>query len=181
MNHILDVCNEKMTHVVHQFELQLNTVRTGAANASLVDGIEVDYYGSPTPLNQISSISIQEGKTLVIKPYDSSSLKDIEKAINASSLGLPPQSDGVVVRITVPSLTGETRKEYCKKVGKYAEESKVQVRNARRDCNDLAKKDDTLTEDLEKACLEKIQKLTDEYIAQIDQAAKVKEQEIMKV
>lgn len=181
MTMILDICKEKMGKAIHSFEISLNSIRTGVANASLLDGIEIDYYGSPTPLNQLSSITIQEGKTLVIKPYDASSLKDIEKAINASSLGLPPQSDGTVVRISVPSLTEETRRELCKKVSKFAEEAKVNVRNIRRDSNELAKKDDTLTEDLEKDCLDKIQKATDEYVGKIDQIAKEKEQEIMKV
>lgn len=181
MSQILENCKEKMSKAVHGFELNLNTIRTGVANASLLDGIEVDYYGSSTPINQLSSISIQEGKTIVIKPYDSSTLKEIEKAINASSLGLPPQSDGIVIRLNMPALTGDTRRDLCKKVSKFAEEAKVNVRNIRRDFNDLAKKDDTLTEDLEKDCLEKIQKTTDEFILKIDQIAKAKEQEIMKV
>lgn len=181
MSQILEVCKEKMTKAVHSFEIGLNSIRTGVANASLVDGIEIDYYGSPTPLSQLSSITVQEGKTVVIKPYDASTLKEIEKALNASSLGLPPQSDGIVVRITVPSLTEDTRRELCKKVSKFSEDAKVNIRNIRRDSNEAAKKDDALTEDLEKDCLEKVQKATDDFIAQIDQIAKAKEQEIMKV
>ncbi len=181
MEQILNSCKDKMGQALVSLDRHLGTVRTGVANASILDEINVDYYGSPTPLNQISSISVQEGKTLVIKPYDSSSLKDIEKAINESPLGLPPNSDGTVVRINVPSLTEETRKEYCKTVHKYAEDAKVAVRNVRRDANDHAKADKTLTEDMQKDCLERVQKVTDDFIKQIDEKAKAKEQEIMKI
>ena len=147
----------------------------------MLDHVEVDYYGSPTPVNQIASISVVEGRTLVIKPYDSSSLKNIEKACNEADLGIAPQNDGTVIRLTVPALTEETRKEMCKKVSKYAEEAKVQIRNLRRDGNDAAKKDDTLTEDMEKDCLDKIQKLTDEFIKKIDDIAANKEKEVMTI
>ena len=181
MLEILDLCQEKMEKATHQFEVGLNSIRTGVANASILDGIEVDYYGSPTPLNQMSSISVQDGKTIVVKPYDSTTLKDIEKAINASSIGLPPQSDGVVIRLNVPALTEETRRELCKKVSKYAEEARVHLRNIRRDMNEAAKKDDTLSEDVEKACLEKIQQITDKAVENVDTIAKNKEKEIMKV
>ncbi|MDO4701876.1 ribosome recycling factor [Erysipelotrichaceae bacterium OH741_COT-311] len=181
MKQFLDLCAEKMQKVTEQFSEHLNTVRTGRANPGLLNDIEVDYYGMMTPINQLSSITVSEGKTLVIKPFDSQSLKDIEKAINASNLGLPPQSDGTVIRITVPSLTEETRKELVKKVNKHAEEAKVAIRNVRRDVNELVKKDDTLTEDLEKDCLDKIQKETDKFIAKVDEIAKAKDAEIMTI
>lgn len=180
-NLILDSTKEKMEKAISHFSESLGTIRTGRANTTLVDHVEVDYYGSPTPVNQIASISVVEGKTLVIKPFDSSSLKNIEKACNAADLGIAPQNDGTVIRLTVPSLTEETRKEMCKKVGKFAEEAKINIRNLRRDANELAKKDDTLTEDLEKDCLDKIQKCTDESIKKIDEIAVSKEKEVMTI
>ncbi|MFV0479131.1 MAG: ribosome recycling factor [Anaerorhabdus sp.] len=178
---IVENSNEKMQKVIEHFEKNLVTIRTGRANTTILDGIEIDYYGSATPLNQVAGITVNEGRTLVIKPYDTSSLKDIEKACNEADLGMVPQNDGIVIRMTVPALTEETRKEMCKKVGKFAEEAKVQVRNARRDANDSAKKDDTLTEDLEKDCMDKIQKLTDESIKKIEQIADEKEKEVMTI
>ncbi len=178
---VVENAKEKMGKVVEHFEKSLTGIRTGRANTTILDGIEIDYYGSPTPLNQVAGITVSEGRTLVIKPYDSSSLKDIEKACNEADLGMAPQNDGTVVRLTVPALTEETRKEMCKKVGKFAEEAKVQVRNARRDANDAAKKDGTLTEDLEKDCLDQIQKLTDEFIKTIDGISDEKEKEVMTV
>ncbi len=178
---VVENTREKMEKAIDHFQTNLGTIRTGRANATLLDGVEIDYYGSPTPLNQVAGISVVEGRTLVIKPYDVSSLKDIEKACHAADLGIAPQNDGTVVRLTVPALTEETRKEMCKKVGKFAEEAKVQLRNHRRDANDLAKKDETLTEDLEKDCLDKIQKLTDEFSKKIDTIASEKEKEVMTI
>ena len=178
---ILLNCEEKMEKAVDQFEAHLTTVRTGRANPNLLDRIEVDYYGAMTPINQIASISVSEGRTLVIKPYDKGSLKDIEKAINASDIGLPPQNDGTVIRITVPQLTEETRKQYCKQVSKFAEEAKVLVRNQRRDANDALKKDKAIPEDESKAALEESQKLTDKYIEKIDDIAAKKEKDIMTI
>ena len=119
MTHIiLELQKERMEKVIEHFEENLKTIRTGMANTNILDHVEVDYYGSPTPIKQIAGITVQEGRTLVIKPYDSSSLKDIEKACNMADLGMAPQNDGTVIRLTVPTLTGETRKEMCKKVGK---------------------------------------------------------------
>ena len=172
---------EKMEKTIEAFKTGLEKVRTGRANPAMLNGIEVDYYGSPTPVNQIASISIQEGKTIVIKPYDASSLKDIERAINTSSLGLPPQNDGSVIRITVPVLTEETRKDFCKEVSKLAEEAKIAVRNIRRDGNDEIKKDKTIPEDTAKNLQEEIQKVTDKFSALIDEIAKAKEKEIMTI
>ena len=148
---------EKMTKAIETLEHHLTKVRTGRANPNMLDSIKVDYYGSPTPVNQIASVNIQEGKSIVIKPYDASSLKDIEKAINESDLGLPPVNDGSCIRITVPSLTEETRKGFCKDVAKMAEEAKVAIRNVRRDANDEVKKDKTLPEDAAKDLQDQIQ------------------------
>lgn len=174
-------CEEKMEKAIQQFHHNLNKVRTGRANPTLLDGIEVNYYGAMTPINQIASISVNEGRTLVIKPYDSGSLKDIEKAINTSELGLPPQNDGSVVRVSVPQLTEETRRGYCKDVAKMAEEAKVSVRNIRRDANDQLKKDKTIPEDTQKDLLDQIQKTTEKFTTKIDQIAKEKEKEIMTI
>ena len=181
MKQILDNVESKMKKAADNLEANLRTIRTGRANANMLERVSVEYYGSPTPINQISSITVVEGRQLVVKPYDSSSLKAIEHAINKSDLGLNPQNDGSVIRINVPALTEETRKELCKKVSKLSEEAKIAVRNLRRDANEIAKKDDTLTEDAEKECLEKIQKLTDEMIKKVDSIAAEKEKEIMTV
>ena len=172
---------EKMQKAIDAFEQNLKKVRTGRANPNILENIEVDYYGSPTPINQIASISVQEGKTLCIKPYDTSSLKDIERAINASDLGLPPLNDGTCIRVSVPSLTEETRKGFCKDISKMAEEAKVAIRNIRRDGNDEVKKDKSLPEDVAKKLQEDIQKLTDKYVAKTDEVSKAKEKEVMTI
>ena len=178
-NLFLEIAEEKMEGAIKGFEGNLGKVRTGRANPTMLDGIMVDYYGSPTPLNQIASISIQEGKTLVIKPFDRNSVKDAERAINASDLGLPVQNNGDVLRVTVPALTEETRKGFCKDVDKMAEEAKVQVRNIRREVNEDIKKDKTIPEDMSKSYLEDIQKATDKAIENIENLAKDKQKEIM--
>ena len=170
-----------MDKAVEHFQSELNTVRTGMANANMLNKVNVNYYGSPTPLNQIAGISVVEGRTLVIKPYDPSSLKEIEKACNTADLGIAPQNDGAVVRLTVPQLTGETRKEMTKKVSKLAEEAKVQIRNIRRDAMNAVKKDETMDEDIQKDAEKEVQKLTDKYTKKIDEMAKAKSEEVLKV
>ena len=177
----IKVFEEKMKKSIEALEANLVKVRTGRANPQMLDGVEVNYYGSPMPLNQIASIVVQEGKTLCIKPYDASSLKDIERAINTSDIGLPPINDGTCVRISVPALTEETRKGFCKDIAKMAEDAKVAVRNIRRDANDVVKKDKTIPEDEAKSLQEDIQKLTDKYIENIDNVAKAKEKEVMTI
>ncbi len=178
---IIDTCKEKMDKAVEWLQSELNTVRTGMANAKMLDKVTVNYYGSPTPLNQIAGISVQEGRTLVIKPYDPSSLKEIEKACNQADLGIAPNNDGSVIRMTVPQLTGETRKEMTKKVSKLAEEAKVQIRNIRRDANTVVKKDETVDEDTQKDMQNEIQKITDKYTKKIDEMADAKSAEVLKV
>ena len=177
---IIDSSSAKMEKAVAHLQSELNTVRTGMANAKMLDKVMVNYYGSPTPLNQIAGISVQEGRILVIKPYDPSSLKEIEKACNAADLGINPQNDGSVVRLAVPQLTGETRKEMTKKVSKLAEEAKVQIRNIRREAMTAVKKDETMDEDVQKDAEKEVQKLTDSF-KKIDKIADAKSQEVLKV
>ncbi|MEE3488997.1 MAG: ribosome recycling factor [Bulleidia sp.] len=178
---IVDSSKEKMQKAIEHLEEELTTVRTGAASPAMLNGVEVDYYGSPTPLNQIAGIKVEEGRTLVIKPYDPSSLKDIEKAINKADLGIAPQNDGKVIRLAVPKLTGETRKEMTKKVSKLAEEAKVQVRNVRRDAMQAVKKDKTMDEDVQKDASDEVQKLTDDMVKKIETIADKKSKEILTV
>ena len=159
---------------------ELSTVRTGRANPTMLDRVAVDYWGEKTPLNQTASISVVEGRQLMIKPYDKSILKDIEHAIYEANLGLTPQNDGEVIRINVPALTEERRKEYVKMAKKFAEDAKVALRNIRRAANDDIEKSD-LSEDEEKRGKEKVQKITDEYVKKIDQLADEKAKDIMTV
>ena len=170
-------CEEHMDKAIEALKRELSTVRTGRANASLLDSISIEYYGVQTPLKQVSSISIPEANQLYIKPFDKSSLKDIEKAILASALGLTPQNDGAGVRLILPKMTEERRRELTKVVGKMEEAAKVAVRNVRRTYNDDIKKLG-LPEDDEKGSLEDIQKLTDAKITQIEAIAKVKDHEL---
>ncbi len=178
---IIDTIKAKMDKVLIHLEDELKGIRTGQANANMLDGIEVSYYGTMTPVKQIASVTIQEGRIFVIKPFDSNSLKDIEKALNVADLGITPQNDGTVIRLNVPKLTEETRKEMVKKVNKIAEEEKIAIRNIRRDANDATKKDKELPEDVSKDTINEIQKVTDIYIKKIDEIAAVKEKEVMKV
>lgn len=178
---IIETTQEKMDKQVALFKEDLNTVRTGMANAAMLNGIEADYYGSPSPINQIAGIKVEEGRTLVIKPYDPSSLKEIEKAINKANLGIAPQNDGNVIRLAVPQLTGEVRKEMTKKVSRLAEEAKIQIRNIRRDAMSAVKKDKTVDEDTQKDMEEEVQKLTDRYVEQIADLADKKNKEVLTV
>jgi len=177
----LDAAKEKMIKRIAKLEAHFLTIRTGRANPTQLAEVAVDYYGTPTPITQIASVQVVEGRQLVIKPYDNSALRGIEHAIQAANLGFNPTNDGQVIRILVPALTEQTRKELTKEVAKHAEEAKVDLRNIRRDANDHIKKDDALSEDMEKEALEKIQKLTDEHIKLIDEIVKVKDKDIMTV
>lgn len=181
MQTILNGIKEKMEKAIMAFENDLLSIRTGRASASLMDGIEVDYYGSPTPVNQVASITIQEGRIVVVKPFDKSLLKEIEVAVNKANLGIAPQNDGNVIRLAVPSLTEERRKELTKDVSKMAENAKVAIRNIRRDGNDLVKKNKDFPEDIQKDGQEKIQKMTDDFIKKVDAISAEKDKEIMTV
>ncbi|EMT46869.1 MULTISPECIES: ribosome recycling factor [Anoxybacillus] len=181
---VLTNAKEKMDKAVQAFSRELATVRAGRANPALLEKITVDYYGMPTPIIQLAGIQVPEARLLVIQPYDKSVLKEIEKAILASDLGLTPSNDGSVIRIAIPPLTEERRRELVKLVKKYAEEAKVAVRNIRRDANDELKKlekNGDITEDELRGYTEDIQKLTDDHIAKIDAITKEKEKEIMEV
>ena len=172
---------EKMNKSIDSYRATLSTLRTGRASPAMLNGIEVDYYGSPTPLNQISSISVPEPRQLLIKPYDKNDVKNVCAAINASDLGLNPINEGVCVRLIIPVLTEERRKEIVKQAHKYAEEAKVAVRNIRRDYMDILKIDDSYSEDLLKRAQDDVQKVTDEATKSIDNILAEKEKEIMAI
>jgi ribosome recycling factor len=175
---------EKMKKAIQAFTRELATIRAGRASASLLDRVTVDYYGAPTPVNQLAGISTPEARLLVIQPYDKSILGEIEKAILKSDLGLNPSNDGSIIRIMIPQLTEERRKELVKVIKKESEEAKVAIRNIRRDGNDDLKKlekNGEITEDALRGYSDDIQKVTDEHIAKIDQITKEKEKEIMEV
>ncbi|XMB85648.1 ribosome recycling factor [Mycoplasmatota bacterium WC44] len=175
---IMDNTKNRMEETVAAFSRELSTIRTGRANPSILNGIMVDYYGAMMPLNQIASIAVPEPQSLLIKPFDKSSLKDISKAILASSLGLTPNNDGETIRLNIPALTKERRTELSKQVRKTAESSKVGIRNIRRDAIDLLKKLDGISEDDVKGYQDDTQELTNDFTKKIDALAKEKEDEV---
>ena len=177
---IIDNGNSRMDKAIDALNSELKTVRTGRANPTILDRVFVDYWGEMTPINQVANVSVQEGRSLVIKPYDRSTLKSIERAILEADLGFNPQNDGQIIRIVIPPLTQDRRKELSKQVSKIGEQSKVAIRNIRRDANDAIKKGE-FTEDDVKRAQEKVQKNTDQYIKKVDSIVKEKENEIMSV
>ena len=181
---IMTNLEEKMSKAVSALRRELASIRAGKASASVLDRLTVEYYGVPTPINQVAGISTPEPKMLVVAPYEKSLLTEIEKAIQASDLGLNPANDGTVIRIVFPALTEERRKELAKQVGKEAESAKVAVRNVRRDAVDAMKKLEkakAITEDDLKGYQDDIQKDTDKFIAEIDKVTKEKQDELMSV
>jgi len=167
---------------VEAFKVQLGKVRTGRASAGLIDGVNVEYYGAATPVNQVGSVSVPDARTIMIQPFDRSIINDIEKAIRAADLGFNPQNDGTVIRIPVPPLTEQRRKDFVKMCKKHAEDFKVAVRNIRRESIDEVKKlekNKQINEDERKRSEEEIQKFTDEFIKNIDSILIVKEKELM--
>jgi ribosome recycling factor len=173
---------ENMGKSTDALKKEFKRVRTGRASLSILDPIRVDYYGTLTPLNQMASISIPESRLITIQPWDSSVIQDVEKAILKSNLGLTPSNDGKLIRISIPPLTEERRKQLVKEVHKKGEEHKVAVRNIRRDSNDLLKsmqKDGEISEDDDYRAQEQVQKITDEYVKLIDNICKEKENEIL--
>lgn len=177
----MDTMNEKMNKALEALESNLKTIRTGRANPTILDRVEVEYYGSPMPLNQLASVSVVEGRQLMIKPFDKNMLKDVERAISMADLGLVPQNDGNVVRIMVPALTEDRRKELTKEASKMGEDAKIAIRNIRRDAQNASKKDKELTEDMKKQTSEDIQKATDEFTKKVDQIVDEKNKDIMSV
>lgn len=174
----------KMEKRIEGYAGELKTIRAGRANASVLDKVAIDYYGTMTPINQVGAISSPEPRMLVIQPWDASVLKEIEKAINISDIGIAPQNDGKVIRLSFPPLTEERRKELVKTVKKYSEEAKVQIRNIRRDAMETfkaQKKNGEITEDDLKGIEKDIQNLTDKYIKEIENIDAAKEKEIIEV
>jgi ribosome recycling factor len=184
MQTVVKDLDTRMQAAVDVLAREFAGVRTGRANAALLDGIRVEAYGALTPVNQMASVSVPDPKTILIQPWDASQLKEIEKAILRSDLGLTPSSDGKVIRLVMPSLTEERRKQLAKTVGKFAEDARVAIRNIRREANDKLKhmaKDKKVSEDDERRGHDAIQKSTDKFIAKVDELTKKKEQEILAI
>ncbi len=184
MNELIKNTEEKMRKSIDALEREYKAVRAGRANAGVLDRVSVDYYGVPTPVQQMAAVSVPEPRTLLIQPWDKSTLKDIEKAILTSEIGINPQNDGICIRLNFPPLTEERRKDIVKDIRKKGEEAKVAVRNQRRDALDklkALKKGNSITEDDEANGEKKIQNLTDKFCKEIDELAVAKEKEIMEI
>ncbi len=171
----------EMMHVLEVMEQRLSTIRAGRANPAMVNGINVDYYGSPTPLQSLANITVPEAKTLMIKPFDRSCLKDIVKAIQEANLGINPTDNGESVILTIPALTEDRRKEYVKQSKQIAEDAKVGLRKARQEAREALEKDESISEDEVKRQQDEIQKLINEYNQKVDEMYKEKEEELMKI
>ncbi|MDE3001075.1 MAG: ribosome recycling factor [Gemmatimonadota bacterium] len=184
VDEILSETRQSMARAVEAFQHEMSTVRTGRANTALLDNIRAEYYGAQVPLNQVATIGVPEPRLIVIQPWDKSAIPAIEKAIQTSNLGLTPSSDGTVIRLPIPQLTEERRSELVRVVRQMAEDSKVSVRNARRDANEMLKdgqKEGEIPEDDSRKGQDQVQKLTDDFVAEIDQLLARKEEEIMEV
>lgn len=184
MKEVIKKCEEKMTKTCENLNGEFSNIRAGRANPNLLNRIMVEYYGTPTPMQQVGNISVPEPRIIQINPWEKSLLKAIEKAILASDLGITPTNDGTSIRLVFPELTEERRKELVKDIKKKGEAAKVAVRNVRRDANDTLKKMEKstdITEDERKEGEEKIQKMTDKYVAKIDKSVENKSKEIMTV
>lgn len=184
MNEIIKDAKIRMDKSIESFRHEISKIRTGKATTALLDGIKVNYYGTSTPLNQMANVSVMDSHTLSITPWDKSIINDIDKAILTADLGLNPVNDGTNIKVPIPPLNEERRKELVKLVKKFGEEAKIAVRNVRRDANDhlkKAEKDKELSEDLRHDAESDVQKYTDEHIKRIDEIIKHKEEEIMEV
>ncbi len=184
MKEVLSKSESKMEKRIDHLHNDYAAIRAGRANPAVLDKIAVDYYGAPTPINQLAAVSVTEARTLTIQPWDTSVVHLIEKAIQTSDLGINPQTDGKVLRIMFPPLTEDRRRDLVKEVSKMAEESKVSIRNIRRDAVDkfkTMKKENTLTDDDVKQAEKKIQDLTDKYVKEIDKLAQAKQKELMEI
>ncbi len=180
MNYIEDA-ELSMLKAIENLEARLITVRAGRANASMLNGIMVEYYGSLSPINSLANITVPEARQLFIKPFDKSAIKDIERAINEANIGITPTNNGEMVILTVPQLTEETRRQYVKQVSEMGEQAKIALRNARQDANNAIKKDEELTEDQEKSLQDDVQELINKYNKIVDEKIKEKENELMSV
>lgn len=184
MEKVFEQMKEKMEKSLAALDREYSGMRAGRASAAVLDKIVVDYYGVPTPVQQMAAVSVQEGRILIIQPWDASTIKPIEKAIQASDIGINPMNDGRVIRLTFPPLTEERRKELSKNVKAMGEECKVKMRNIRRDAIDqikALKKSSEITEDDQKNAETKIQKITDDFVKKTDEASSAKEKEIMEI
>jgi len=184
LDEITKDAEDGMKKALEAFKRDLGKIRTGRASTSLLDGVKVEYYGTPTPLNQVATLQVVDARLITVKPWEKNLIPVIEKAIRASDLGLNPVSDSELVRLPIPALTAERRKDLAKQVKKMQEEAKVAVRAARRDANDLVKdaqKDGDLTEDEKKTGDKKVQDLTDKFVGLVDEVAVAKEKEIMEL
>jgi ribosome recycling factor len=184
INDISNDSEDGMKKAVDSFKRDLQKIRTGRANAAMLDGIKVDYYGTPTPVNQVATVQVVDARLITVKPWEKTMIAVIDKAIRASDLGINPVADADQVRVPIPPLTQERRKDLAKSVGKQTEEARVAVRAARRDAMDMikeAEKDKQISEDERKQGEKKVQDLTDKYIAMVEDIAKAKEQEIMEL
>ena len=182
INELFVDVKDRMNKAVDHYRHEVSTIRTGRASANILDVVKVDYYGTPTPLNNIAHVTVPEGQLIVIQPFDPSSLEFIEKAIMSSDVGLTPNNDGSVIRLNIPTLTEERRKDLVKVVHKIIEEGRVAVRNIRRDANDLLKKsekDNDLSEDNLRRATDNIQEMTDEHIKNLNQIQEAKEKDIL--
>jgi ribosome recycling factor len=181
-NKLIEATKSHMQQAIVHLETEMTKIRAGRANPSMVDSVQVDYYGSHMPVNQVANVSIQDARTIMIQPWEKSMLVPIEKAIQAANLGFNPQNDGVVIRISVPQLTEERRKDLVKKAKAEAEHAKVGIRNHRRESNEAIKRDSKgLPEDQVKSLEATIQKMTDQFITTVDKHLESKEKEIMTV
>ena len=182
INELFVDVKDRMNKAVDHYRHEVSTIRTGRASANILDVVKVDYYGTPTPLNNIAHVTVPEGQLIVIQPFDPSSLEFIEKAIMSSDVGLTPNNDGSVIRLNIPTLTEERRKDLVKVVHKIIEDGRVAVRNIRRDANDLLKKsekDNDLSEDNLRRATDNIQEMTDEHIKNLNQIQEAKEKDIL--
>lgn len=184
MKEVLNRAEEKMQKTLGNLKNEFASIRAGRANPAVLDKVLVDYYGTPTPINQMAAVSVSEARVLVIQPWDKNLIKEIEKAIQASDIGINPANDGSVIRLTFPQLTEDRRKELVRDLKKYGEDAKVAIRSIRRDANDklkTMKKNSELTEDDLKQGEDKTQKLTDKYIKNIDEVVAEKEKEVLSI
>lgn len=181
MNNYIEEAELSMLKAIENLEARLITVRAGRANASMLNGIMVEYYGTLSPINSLANITVPEARQLLIKPFDKSAIKDIERAINEANIGITPTNNGEMVILTVPQLTEDTRRQYVKQVNEMGEQAKIALRNARQDANNHIKKDEELTEDIQKSLQDDIQELINKYNKIVDEKIKEKETELMSV